>query len=397
MQTVRKYLKMGFSMSTEIAEKRIGTKENKAFMLLSAFGILFVVDEHLGRPISFLYSVFPYDSFYMPLFVFISGYFFHPKHCASIQTFGSFAVNRWKKTMNPYLFWILIYAGFSFAMRKLGIISFGPNSISELLWRIVTFGTSFGFNDPSWFVPTLFCTSVIYCGLRTAMGKYWKDTVVLLCLLGLGAASVMVSKTGFNREHHHLLLKICFFTQFYHLGYYFRQYLEQVFDRINGLVICACSIGINLILLLHYGYDIRFPFCARMGGFVTDNPFLPLITSVTAIAFWLKVSKMLAPALGNSRLVNFLSDNTFFIMTHHLTARALFNGLLILGKKYGITMFSAVNADAFRSSAWYIFSGDAYVMAMCFFFTLSITMLACYCWKKLLAVVHREVNLKKQS
>lgn len=45
----------------------IGRKENKAFMILSALGILFVVDVHLGSPLGVLTRIFPYDSFFMPL------------------------------------------------------------------------------------------------------------------------------------------------------------------------------------------------------------------------------------------------------------------------------------------------------------------------------------------
>lgn len=50
-------------------------KSNKAFMLLSAFGIIFVLDSHCGAVLGFA-RLFPYDSFFMPMFVFISGYFF---------------------------------------------------------------------------------------------------------------------------------------------------------------------------------------------------------------------------------------------------------------------------------------------------------------------------------
>ena len=55
-------------------------KDNKAFMILSAFGIMFVVDSHIGSNMPFFTQVFPYDSFFMPMFVFISGYFFSEKH-----------------------------------------------------------------------------------------------------------------------------------------------------------------------------------------------------------------------------------------------------------------------------------------------------------------------------
>ena len=49
------------------AGKIRGGKSNKTFMLLSAFGILFVIDAHVWTGISFLSQIFPYDSFFMPV------------------------------------------------------------------------------------------------------------------------------------------------------------------------------------------------------------------------------------------------------------------------------------------------------------------------------------------
>lgn len=48
-------------MAENILQK---SKSNKPFMILSALGILFVVDCHSGNGIGFFTSVFPYDSFF---------------------------------------------------------------------------------------------------------------------------------------------------------------------------------------------------------------------------------------------------------------------------------------------------------------------------------------------
>ena len=55
------------------AERR--SKSNKKFMLLSAIGILMVVDHHTWTTFHFFGDFIPYNSFFMPMFVFISGYF----------------------------------------------------------------------------------------------------------------------------------------------------------------------------------------------------------------------------------------------------------------------------------------------------------------------------------
>ena len=48
---------------------------NQTFQYLEALAIIMVIDDHVGTRIGFLSSIFPYNSFYMPLLVFISGYF----------------------------------------------------------------------------------------------------------------------------------------------------------------------------------------------------------------------------------------------------------------------------------------------------------------------------------
>jgi hypothetical protein len=41
---------------------------------------------------------------------------------------------------------------------------------------------------------------------------------------------------------------------------------------------------------------------------------------VSGIAFWLRVAKVLTPALSGSRLVTYLGKNTYAVMMHHIMA-----------------------------------------------------------------------------
>ena len=50
-------------------------KSNKKFMILSAIGIIMVVDSHTWGAFNIFANYFPFNSFFMPMFVFISGYF----------------------------------------------------------------------------------------------------------------------------------------------------------------------------------------------------------------------------------------------------------------------------------------------------------------------------------
>ena len=71
-------------------------------MLLSVFGILFVVMGHLEDVNAFFSNVFPFYSFHMALFAFISRYFFKDKKTVD------FLKHKTKKLILTYLVWNLI-------------------------------------------------------------------------------------------------------------------------------------------------------------------------------------------------------------------------------------------------------------------------------------------------
>lgn len=140
-------------------------------MILSFFGILFVLDAHIGTSICFFSGIFPYDSFFMPMFVFISGYFYRESHSDTYRNVIHYTIHKAKRLLIPYLFWVFAYGILTTGMRRIGIIKFGGHSVSVILREVLTSGWSYGFNDPSWFVPLLFCVCVLYCFLRKSSGN----------------------------------------------------------------------------------------------------------------------------------------------------------------------------------------------------------------------------------
>lgn len=357
-------------------------KTNKAFMILSALGIIFVLDAHVWSRMAFFTQIFPYDSFFMPMFVFISGYFFKEKYIESFNSVLAFVKNKFQKLMIPYIGWIIFYGIFTTILTNCGILNFQKAEIFPLIKTIIVQGSSFGFNSPSWFVPLLFYVSVSYIIIRKVFEKHWNEPLAMLILFLFGTVAVYFSSTYKLTAVIMLVAKLLFFLQFYELGIFFKKHLEKIFDKANFITVVALCISINIILLSIYDVKINFPNCSYMGGFRTNNVVLPMITTLTGTAFWLKVSKTLVPAIGNSKLVNYISNNTFFIMTNHLTIKALFNGLLIIGKKYGINQLQSVDALQFKSSAWYVYTDYDWIWSACFFFTLAGTLAFCFIYTK---------------
>lgn len=358
-------------------------KSNKAFMILSALGILFVVDAHSGVGIGFFSSVFPYDSFFMPMFMFISGYFWKEQTAASWTGLYADLKKKFGKLMVPYLAWAGFYALVLLAVNSLGM-GWPRPSLREFVYSLLTDGTTFSLNGAAWFVPTLFFVTAAYSVLRRLLGHRWNDTAAMLVFAVVGCITVALTKRpgGVYVKALHLY-KLGFFIQFFQLGQFFKHRLEKWFDSANTLGLCLTLAAVNLLLLGVYG-DISFGRCAVMSDFASDNPLLPLITSVTGTFFWLKIAKRLSPVLGDSPMVNYISGNTFFIMMHHVLFLNVFSAILWSGKGLGIPVLSAFDAAAFRADPWYRYVPNDWLGAAYFLFGISAAVLACKLWDRAL-------------
>lgn len=374
-----------------------GRKSNKAFMILSAFGILFVVDAHLGSNMPFFTQIFPYNSFFMPMFAFISGYFFSEKHLQSWNHLFRFTCRKIKTLLVPYFLWIVFYGVLTAVLRLCHILEVGEISFIDLIHNIITGGTSFGFNDPAWFVPLLLCVIIGYSVIRKVFGKHWNDTAAMIVFAVFGAAAVALSQTSFRTHNTFMLMKVPCFLQYYHLAVFFRNKLERYFDRASTLTVCLGAVLVNIVLLIIYGYEMSFPLYATMGGFQPKAPFLPLLTSITGIAFWLKISKLLVPVLGQNKLVNFISDNTAFIMTHHLAVKHLFIGLLLLARNLGAECFNGIDVAQYRLYAWYSYSEYPWCNTACFLFTVAVLVLLCKLFQRITASVSQKMQHTRQA
>ena len=84
-----------------------------------------------------------------------------------------------------------------------------------------------------------------------------------------------------------------------------------------------------------------------MESFHSTNYFLPLLTSVTGILFWTTLCTYLEPVFAANTIVNFISNNTFFIMANHLFFYNLVNGFINLLNVDGFDVYT------FQTTAWY--------------------------------------------
>ena len=80
---------------------------NQQFAILSTLAMIFTVMGHTGVSTGTIDWLFPYDSYHMPLFVFISGYFFKTEEVCWKKT-GHYLWKQMKRLLIPFFAWNLI-------------------------------------------------------------------------------------------------------------------------------------------------------------------------------------------------------------------------------------------------------------------------------------------------
>lgn len=340
-----------------MAEQR--SKSNKKFMVLSAIGIIMVVDHHTFTALNIFGDYIPYNSFFMPMFVFISGYFNKVNGDTHLPAY------LWKKVKTL----LIPYAGITVAvfiiqqlmdLYKTGAIERLPSGyLLYILERVITAGSPFALVTPMWFVITLFFTLTVYAVLKKLLSKYWNSFAVLPVFVALQLIAVYISKTLQPETIHYylVLLKVMFFLPFLELGIIYRDRLEKRHTGLSGggkLGVLVILLLINMIrtMYLPAAYDVAFDSLDEMAGFTSPYIVTPLISSVVGILFWLTMVDILGRMFYDSRFVNFLSANTFWVMGFHIMFYSVLNCILMMINDCIIAL-PYFDEEAFRETEWY--------------------------------------------
>lgn len=332
-------------------------KVNYQFKVLYAIGIFFVVAGH-ARADDFIFwnELIHVAGFHMALFVFASGYFYS---AGSEETPGAYIVKKTKRLLVPYLLWNLFYGILVWILFKCGY-TIGINSPEKpVIWQQFfydpfTVGPHFSFNVPSWFVLPLFVTEVLNVLIRFPFRKiqgFWKETVFLALSILTGFAGIIVANKGYNHDFGLLLTRVMYFTPFFTLGYFYKLYLEKK-DTLSSFWYFTIIVLIEILYILVNGAS---PVYSIIGMYNFENPFLPYFMGLVGIAFWLRVSRILAPAIGKSKYLNAVADNTFSIMTNHELGFFVLNTLFYIA--ISVTHISSLKFDVekYKSAVEYIF------------------------------------------
>ncbi len=317
-----------------------------AFGLLSALAIVMVVAGHAGYDILTVGGLFPYYSFHVPLFLFISGYFYREEE--EKEPF-LYVKKKAKRLLLPYFTWNLVYGLLAFWLRVFFGFSMGePISPKSLFLDPFLNGYQFIYNFAAWFVPVLFLTEIMNLCMRLLLRKLclYHEWLILAGTLAVGMAVVYLSVGGHVWGLYKTPGRILFLYPCFQMGQFYKKKLEHR-DTLGNIPYFAVVLGIQVLLnLCCNGLAYSSVWCT---GFA-NGPVIPYVTVVSGTAFWLRVSKILVPLVGEERSGDFaardpgtghvaagrrtggfllyLGRNTYAVMMHHIMAFMLVKGVL---------------------------------------------------------------------
>lgn len=303
------------------------------FGILSALAIIMVVAGHLGYNIMTVGDLFPYYSFHVPLFMFISGYFY--KESEENHPF-IYIKKKIRRLLVPYLIWNLIYGFVAWVMRMAGFYMGDGISLRTLFIEPFMSGYQFIYNYAAWFVPVLFVVEVLNLLARMILRgieklivslyerrntngstvdlSYLTDWIMLIGSLVVGMTVVWLAIGGHVWGYYKAPGRILFLFPCFQIGQFYYKKLEK-HDTLGNLPYFAIVIGIQVLLnVCCYGLAFSSVWCASFA----NGPVIPYVTTVSGIAFWLRIARVIAPIVGESKAVRYLGSNTYAVMMHHV-------------------------------------------------------------------------------
>lgn len=317
------------------------------FRILYVIGIIMVVAGHCyGGGFSIFYEWFNPFSFHLGLFMFGSGYFYYKNiHNKPMDILK----HKIKKIILPLYIWNLFYGIVVNVLKSLKIINYGGSlSFTTLFIEPIYSGHSFGLNLASWFLVPLFMIQVFSIFLLPFLKRGKHYGFIFLTYFILGVFGIYMSIKGYNTEWLLVITRFLYFLPFFGLGILYRGRLEK-YDTSSNLVYFSVVLLLQLILLYYNGGSKGYT-VSWCQGF--DNVIVPYLLGFNAIAFWLRVSKILAPILKNSKLIKNISENTFSIMMHHLFGFFLLNSFFAFFSK-NFSLFDSFDFKQFSTNIWY--------------------------------------------
>lgn len=327
------------------------SKPDYRFKILYAVGMLLIVSGHCEHGgIDLFYKWFPPYSFHLGLFAFCSGYFFKEQAIYSVKTY---CIKKVKRLLLPLYLWNAFYALLVLILEKWGFTITAGVSLHRLFVMPIINGHQFMYNLGGWFVIPLFMIQIFTVCVRYLLKNFesrYKEHFLFLFYLVLGFIGIQLANAGYIFGWWLALVRMLFFLPFFGAGIYYKNVLEK-HDHCPNSLYFLVIFGIQLLIEMRYGWIPMF-----RPSWCTDfihGPIVPYVVGFSCIAFWLRVARILEPAIGKAKIVNLIANNTFSIMINQLL------GFMIVKAGFALLQLANIISDfdmySFKTDPWYYY------------------------------------------
>ena len=328
-------------------------QRNETFVILSAIGILLILLGHLDFSLLSIGGLFPYYSFHVMLFLFISGYFYKTEDENHIF---AYIKRKFLHLMVPYFIWNIVYGFLAAGLHRAGMQIGEDISLYTLFIAPFLSGHQFMYQAASWFVPALFLVELcnIFGRKILSMLKIRNEYVITVLYLIIGITAVYLAKRGSVYDYYKLPGRIMLMAPSFQFGRLYKEKLESRDTLPNYIYFPVLLLIQFIIVLTSYGL-ISFS-AVWVTGF-SHSVFLPYLTTVTGIAFWLRIAREMTPLLKKSRFIMYLGTHTFSVMMHHLFGFFLIN-CVFAALSFVSVRFADFDFSLFTTDIYYVFLPD---------------------------------------
>ena len=366
-----------------IMDKSKNKTFNYQMCIFSAIAMMMVILGHIKNDSTAMATFcgwFPYYSVHLPMFLFVSGYFFrdsgYSKKAAVagpssskwnfsdlLTEFLAFFIKKAKNLLLPYFIINGIYLLFNSLMVEWGFTYVKAFSLYEWLVRPWLRFYVIDLASPCWYLIAIFIAEIYFYILRKIFGllirlkmrraEAFSEFLLLLLTLAAGIFIVYKINTGHVSECAQVYLRSVLMLFFMQLGVVYRKYLN-ILEKIPAVLYFAAIAALQFILIVILHNDPLDPwlYCITYFDDLGLNFF---IAGSLGILLWLRISAIIASIPKKSRTLIFIGQNTKYIMAFHLSGFFMLNYIFYFLHSQGIggDFLSAFNPSAFKGYLYY--------------------------------------------
>ncbi len=301
---------------------------NMEMNIAKAIGIFAVVAGHTNWNIfgDFIHNYI----WHLPLFFFVSGYFFKSELFEGTEIIKKF-FNFMKKVVCRYLgrfyAYHFFYGGVTFLIYIWFDRLYGKLPTLKNLTLSPFDSTPFDISIPMWFLYGLTIDIILFAFIMIICKKINKnDFFPALIFLPAGVLGILLAKDNFQPSvgFSRVIIRTLLALYYMYGGYLYRHVIEQkVKFNLKTL---------GIILLLYLGLQIYTDgkLNISLGSSRVPQNIAPLVAPFLCIYFVLFISKLLAPLVKENSPVDKIGRNTLHIMANHLFAIFLIELLIFV-------------------------------------------------------------------